>query len=111
MSVSFSSNVNFYKEITNIYNKNIDFDLWKPKIPEVNQRFLILSEITLCEKCPNTEFFLVRIFRIRTEYGEISRISPYSVRMGENTDQKKLRIWTLSRSIMFGSNKRTQKIT
>ena len=35
---------------------------------------------------------LVRIFpafsRIRTEYGEILRISPYSVRMRENTDQK-----------------------
>ena len=37
---------------------------------------------TLREKCPNTEIFLVRIF-------------PYSVRMWENTDQKKLRIWTL----------------
>ena len=29
------------------------------------------------------------------EYGEIKRISPYLVRMQENTDQKKLRIWTL----------------
>ena len=37
---------------------------------------------SVCEKCPNTEFFLVRI-------------SPYSVRMSENTDQKKLHIWTL----------------
>ena len=34
-------------------------------------------------KCPNTEFFLVRIFL-------------YSVRIQENKDQKKLRIWTLS---------------
>ena len=32
---------------------------------------------------------------IRTEYREILRISPYSVRMRENTDQKILRIWTL----------------
>ena len=32
--------------------------------------------------------------RIRTEYGEIQSISPYSVRMRENTDQKKLRILT-----------------
>ena len=38
--------------------------------------------VILREKCPNTEFFLVRIFL-------------YSVRMQENTDQKKLRIWTL----------------
>ena len=33
--------------------------------------------------------------RIRTEYGEILRTSPYSVRMRENTDQKLLRVWTL----------------
>ena len=36
----------------------------------------------LREKCPNTEFFLVRILL-------------YSVRIQENADQKKLRIWTL----------------
>ena len=34
-------------------------------------------------KCPNTQFFLVRIFL-------------YSVRIQENKYQKKLRIWTLS---------------
>ena len=32
----FSSNLTFYKETRDIYNKNIGFDLWKPKIPEVN---------------------------------------------------------------------------
>ena len=37
---------------------------------------------SLREKCPNTEFFLVRIF-------------PYSVWMRENMDQKILCIWTL----------------
>ena len=42
----------------------------------------ILHYIPLREKCPNKEFFLVRIF-------------PYSVRLRENTDQKKPRIWTL----------------
>ena len=40
---------------------------------------------SLCEKCPNTEYFLVRIFPH----------SDYSVRMRENTDQKILRIWPL----------------
>ena len=44
---------------------------------------LLLSKsywiISLREKCPNTEFFLVRIFL-------------YSVRIKENTDQKNLRI-------------------
>ena len=34
-------------------------------------------------------------FCIRTEYGEMRSISPYSVRVRENTDQKKLRIWTI----------------
>ena len=32
--------------------------------------------------------------RIRSEYEELLRISPYSVQMRENTDQKTLRIWT-----------------
>ena len=39
-------------------------------------------------------FFCSVFPRIRTEYGEIRSISLYSVRMWENTDQKKLRIWT-----------------
>ena len=47
----------------------------------------ILS-ISLREKCSYSEFFWSFISRIRTEYGEIVRISPYSVRMRENTDQK-----------------------
>ena len=42
-------------------------------------------------------FFWPVFSRIRTEYGEILRIYPYSVRMRENTDHKKLRIWTLFR--------------
>ena len=37
----------------------------------------------------------VQIRSIWTEYREIRRISPYSVRILENTYQKKLRIWTL----------------
>ena len=32
---------------------------------------------------------------IRTEYGDLLRKSPYSIRIQENTDPKKLRIWTL----------------
>ena len=38
---------------------------------------------------------------IRTEYGEIRRISPYSVRMRENTDQKQLLIWTLFTQLIY----------
>ena len=46
----------------------------------------------LCEKCPNTEFFLVRVF---PHSDWIRRDTEYSVRLRENTDQKKFRIWTL----------------
>ena len=46
-----------------------------------------VSLIALRENCPNTEFFLVRIFEFS--------IFPNSGRMWENADQKKLRIWTL----------------
>ena len=47
------------------------------------------------EKCSNTEFFLVRIFLYTDEYGHLRIKSPYSVPMQENTEQKKLRVWTL----------------
>ena len=39
------------------------------------------------KKCPYSELFWSVFSRIRTEYGEMRSISPYSVRMGENTDQ------------------------
>ena len=43
-------------------------------------------------------FFWSVFSRIRTEYGDFGDLhskSPYSVRIRENTDQKKHRIWTL----------------
>ena len=51
--------------------------------------------MSLREKCPNKEIFLVRVFLYLIEYGNLIRKSLYSVRIQENTDQKKLRIWTL----------------
>ena len=50
--------------------------------------------MSLREKCPNTEFFLVRIF----PYSDWIRKSPYSVRIRENMDQKKLLFGHFSRS-------------
>ena len=41
-----------------------------------------------CVKCLYLEFFWSLFSRIRTEYVEILRIFPYSLRMRENTDQK-----------------------
>ena len=56
------------------------------------------SKLTLRKKCQYSELFWSTFSRNRTEYGEIQSISPYSVRMRENTDQKILRIWNFSRS-------------
>ena len=42
----------------------------------------------LHEMCPYSEFLWSIFSRIRTEYEDILRISPYSIRMRENTDQK-----------------------
>ena len=44
--------------------------------------------IPLRKKCPYSEFFWSMFSRIRTECGEILHISPYSVQMRENTNQK-----------------------
>ena len=50
---------------------------------------------TLREKCPNMEFYLSVFSRTGAEYGDLRNKSPYSAQVLENTDQKKLRIWTL----------------
>ena len=42
----------------------------------------------LREKCPYSELFWSLFSRILTEYGEMLLISPYSVEMWKNTDQK-----------------------
>ena len=47
------------------------------------------SALSLLERCPYSEFFCFEFSLIRTEYGEIRSISPYSVRMSENTDQRR----------------------
>ena len=40
-------------------------------------------------------FFWSIFSRVRTEYGDLLRQSPYSVQIRENPDQRKHRIWTL----------------
>ena len=59
----------------------------------------ILSELaTLCKKYPYSELFWSLFSRIRTEYREIHRFSPYSVRMRENKDQNNFEYKHFSRS-------------
>ena len=57
-----------------------------------------MSKRSLREKRPYSDLFWSAFSRIRTEYGEIRRISPYSVRMWENTDQNNAEYGHLLRS-------------
>ena len=62
-------------------------------IPNVSNMKIL---ITHCVKSVQIRSYFWSVFsHIRTEYGVIRSISPYSVLMQENTDQKELRIWTL----------------
>ena len=53
---------------------------------EEKHRFKQLLWQALCKKCPYLELLWSVFSRIWIEYGAILRISPYSVRMWENTD-------------------------
>ena len=57
--------------------------------------------LSLREKCPYSEFFWSKFSCIWTEYGEIIRTSPYSVRMRENMDQKNSEYGHFSRNVSF----------
>ena len=65
--------------------------LIKAKIKE----FLFYNSPNCVKSVQIRSFFWSAFSHIRTEYGEIQSTFPYSVRMKENKDQKKLRIWAL----------------
>ena len=55
---------------------------------------------TLREKCPCSELFWSAFSCIRTEYGEMFLITPYSVRMQKNADQNNSKYGHFLRSAM-----------
>ena len=59
---------------------------------------IIYQSLTLREKCPYSEFLWSVFSQIPIEYGEIQSISPYSVRIRENTDHKNSEYEHFSRS-------------
>ena len=63
--------------------------------------YLLFDSLSLREKCPNGSFFWSVFFCIRTEYGDLQSKSQYSVRIQENTKQKKLCIWTFFHAVTF----------
>ena len=60
-----------------------------------------MKEFTLREKCSYSEFFWSVFSRIWFEYGEVRSISPYSVRIRDNTEQKISEYGHFSRSVML----------
>ena len=62
---------------------------------------MLTSFTTLREKCPYSELFWSTFSRIRTEQGEIVRISPYLVQMRENADQNNSEYGHFIRSASF----------
>ena len=55
-------------------------------LTDILKGFTGFLQVTMLEKCPYSKFFWFVFSRIWTKYGEIFRISPYSVRIRENTD-------------------------
>ena len=81
----------FCKISKRLLQKSFIFDNWQG--PE-NGSGLLKSRknsfrvnLVNCIKCPYLELFWSVFFRIRTEFGDIRSISPYSVWMRENTEQ------------------------
>ena len=93
---NFAKLVEFLKRSTVKASLNVfsSFPAWR--YAKIMPKLHRISVYYHCLKCVQIQSFFWSVFsRIRTKYGEILRICPYSVRIRENTDQKKLRIWTL----------------
>ena len=65
---------------------------------------MVLLYLSLREKCPYSKLFWSVFSRIRTEYGQILRIFPYSDRMRENTDQNNSEYGHFLRSVLVMSH-------
>ena len=79
-----------------------------------NWELLLVSSIARCstwytlpslhEKCSYSKLFWSVFTRIRKEYGEILHISPYSVRIRENTDQNNSKYGHILRSALLSKS-------
>ena len=87
----------------NIFNNlHVILCSWNSAIEKVVFTF----EAMHCVKSVQIRSIFWSVFsKIRTEYGEILRISPYSVRIRENTDQKILRFGHFSHSDVYMQSK------
>ena len=80
---------------------DISIQIKKLSVTQLNLPLELAIYAIHCVKSVSIRSFFWSVFsQIWTEYGEIRSISSYSVRMRENADQKKLRIWTLHTVIL-----------
>ena len=73
-----------------VFEENIlRFTGFHPNIFSIDHNIILIfsHQAVFLEKCSYSDLFCPTFSHIRTEYGEILRISPYSVRMWENADQ------------------------
>ena len=85
--------INGYLQKQQETNDNLKSDLSKRVTTQVKE--------ALREKCPYSELFWSAFSGIRIEYGEILRISPYSVPMREKADQNNSEYGHFLRSEIF----------
>ena len=79
------------KRKLNHLDPSLLFNLLLPLVQDFRKIFkpaTVLISYTVWKVCPYSEFFWSVLSCIRTESGEIRSISPYSVWMWENADQK-----------------------
>ena len=74
-----------------------------------NVKFISKFWQPLRKKCPHSELLWSVFSRIRTEYGEIICIYPYSVRMRENKDRNNYEYGHFSRSVYWVLDNGKQK--
>ena len=60
-----------------------------------------IDKVSLRKTCPYSELFWSVFSHICTEYGEILHISPYSVRMRENTNQNNSKYGHFSHKVWY----------
>ena len=74
-----------------------------------NKRRVFNWYLNTANKCPYSELFWSVFSGIRTEYGEIQSISPYSVRMLENADHNNSEYGRFLRSVTLLSKPSQEK--
>ena len=86
---------NFYTRLFNWFDWKSRQMAWSQGLSREIQKKCITHDSNCVKSIQILSFFWFVFSCMQTEYGNLRSKSPYSVQIQENTDQKKLRIWTL----------------